>query len=56
MCNKLTSLNNLPSNLKKLLCYSNQVTYDFEPTLENCRKYNASAQKKLNINFLTFSL
>ena len=40
--NNLTSLDNLPINLQKLYCSSNQFKYDFEPTLENIKKYNVS--------------
>ena len=35
----ITSLDNLPKNLKKLECSGNPLNYDFEPTLENIRKY-----------------
>ena len=38
--NKITSLDNLPPNLKVLDC--RLLKYDFEPTLENIRNYNAS--------------
>ena len=40
--NKITNLNNLPSNLEKLNCNCNPLKYDFEPSLENIRNYNAS--------------
>ena len=40
--NKLTSLNNLPASLEKLYCCINSLIYDFEPTIENIKKYNAS--------------
>jgi Leucine-rich repeat (LRR) protein len=40
--NKLTSLDNLPPNLKKLYCHNNPLIYDFDPTLENIKNYNAS--------------
>ncbi len=41
--NKIISLDNLPSKLEKLICiFGNQFKYDFEPTLENIKKYNAS--------------
>ena len=46
--NKLTSLDNLPTNLQKLDYCGNPLTYDFEPTLDNIRKYNAT--KKLSSN------
>ena len=46
--NKLTSLDNLPPNLKILICSNNPLIYDFEPTLENIRKYNAA--RKLSSN------
>jgi Leucine-rich repeat (LRR) protein len=39
--NKIISLDNLPITLKELHCRSNPFTYDFKPTLENIRKYNA---------------
>ena len=42
--NKLTHLDNLPINLTTLYCFDNSLTYDFNPTLENIRKYN---KKKL---------
>ena len=40
--NKLTSLDNLPPNLIELLCSNNKLIYDFIPTLENIKNYNAS--------------
>ena len=40
--NNLTSLDNLPSKLEDLHCRGNSLKYDFEPTLENIRNYNAS--------------
>ena len=40
--NNLTNLDNLPHNLERLYCYGNPLIYDFEPTLENFRKYKAS--------------
>jgi Leucine-rich repeat (LRR) protein len=40
--NKLTNLDNLPIKLQYLFNYGNQFKYDFEPTLENIKKYNAS--------------
>ena len=40
--NQITSLDNLPPNLIKLEYYGNPLIYDFEPTLENIRNYNAS--------------
>ena len=55
--NKLTSLDNLPNSqlagyedkplglppkLEFLNCGDNPLKYDFEPTLENIRNYNAS--------------
>ena len=40
--NNITQLDNLPLSLKKLVCYKNSLIYDFEPTLENIKKYNAS--------------
>ncbi len=39
--NKLTSLDNLPINLKDLYCNNNPLIYDFEPILDNIKKYNA---------------
>ena len=44
--NKLTSLDNLPPNLQELYCSSNPLQYDFKPSLENIRKYNASRNIK----------
>ena len=38
--NLITCLDNLPINLIELNCYNNPLTYDFNPTLENIRKYN----------------
>ena len=38
--NKITSLDNFPTTLEELDCYNNPLLYDFEPTLENIRKYN----------------
>ena len=40
--NKITSLDNLPSKLEVLYGVDNPLKYDFEPTLENIRNYNAS--------------
>ena len=40
--NQITLLDNLPSSLLKLSCYGNPIIYDFEPTLENIRNYNAT--------------
>ena len=40
--NKITSLDNLPPKLTLLHCIFNPFKYDFEPTLENIRNYNAS--------------
>ena len=40
--NKITQLDNLPQGLKELYCCDNPLQYDFEPTLENIKKYNAS--------------
>ena len=40
--NRIIQLNNLPPGLKELECYYNPFIYDFEPTLENIKKYNAS--------------
>jgi len=47
-CNKLTSLDNLPLKLEVLYCDDNPLKYDFKPTLENIRNYNAS--RKLSSN------
>jgi Leucine-rich repeat (LRR) protein len=56
-CNQITSLDNLPNSqqagyedkllglppkLEVLHCNNNPLKYDFEPTLENIRNYNAS--------------
>ena len=46
--NKITRLDNLPTNLEKLYCYGNPLKYDFEPTLENIRNYNASRMLSSN--------
>ena len=43
--NQITSLDNLPLNLKELDCRNNPLIYDFEPTLENIKNYNASRIK-----------
>ena len=40
--NKLTLLDNLPHSLVELYCYGNPFIYDFNPTLENIRNYNAT--------------
>ena len=40
--NKITSLDNPPPKLEVLYCGGNPLKYDFEPTLENIRNYNAS--------------
>ena len=40
--NQIINLDNLPPSLKVLYCYQNPFTYDFEPSLENIRNYNAS--------------
>ena len=42
--NKITILNNLPSSLENLYCDGNPLIYDFNPTLENIRNYNADRQ------------
>ena len=36
------------TNLKKLNCYNNPLLYDFEPTLENIRKYNENIMQKID--------
>ena len=47
--NKITSLDNLPPNLEKLVCcYTNRLKYDFVPTLENIRNYNAARMLSSN--------
>ena len=46
--NLLTSLDNLPPNLQKLKCIDNPLIYNFEPTIENIRKYNTA--RKLSSN------
>ena len=40
--NQITSLDNLPQTLTELNCNNNLLKYDFEPTLENIKNYNAS--------------
>ena len=40
--NNLTLLDNLPSSLKELSCGCNPFIYDFKPTLQNIRNYNAT--------------
>ena len=40
--NKITQLNNLPISLIELQCDNNPLIYDFEPTLENIKKYIAN--------------
>ena len=42
VCNKITSLDNLPPSLEYLSCVNNPFTYNFKPSLENIRNYNAS--------------
>ena len=39
--NNITNLDNLPPKLQYLYNYGKQFKYDFEPTLENIKKYNA---------------
>jgi len=46
--NKLTSLDNLPPKLEVLNCYQKTLKYDFEPTIENIRNYNASRMLSSN--------
>ena len=41
--NKITKFNNLPQSLKELDCYENPLEYDFNPTLANIRKHNATS-------------
>ena len=43
--NQLTSLDNLPLNLQELYCGNNPLIYNFEPTLENIRTYNATRKQ-----------
>jgi len=38
--NGIATLDNLPPTLEILLCNYNPLIYDFQPTLENIRKYN----------------
>ena len=38
--NEIIELDYLPPNLEYLICDDNPLKYDFEPTLENIRKYN----------------
>ena len=40
--NQITSIDNIPTFLKELVCYSNPLIYTFAPTLENIRNYNNS--------------
>ena len=50
--NKLTQLNNLPESLEELHCkFGNSLTYKFDPTLKNIRKYN-SRDKDISLIYL----
>ena len=46
--NEITRLDNLPPNLQELHCHGNQLIYDFEPTIENIRNYNAARKQSSN--------
>ena len=46
--NNITQLDNLPQGLEQLGCNRNPLIYDFEPTLQNIKKYIAS-----NVNIPT---
>mgnify|MGYP003346258251 CR=1 FL=1 len=48
--NKIKHLDNLPLSLKELGCIDNPLEYNFKPTLENIRNYNANTLLLLEQN------